>query len=327
MTSAPPVPASDSPRAAQLATGTFAVWLELARPFTLLAPALGMASAAAAAIGAVERDAVAPLGAGSVGARVVVGMLVAATLNVASNALNQVTDLEADRINKPARPVPSGRISPRSAIGASLVAYAAAIAGAAWIGRACLAAVLGGAACTVAYSVPPLRFKRLGWLANATIAASRGLLLTVAGWATVASVRCADPWWIGATMALFLVGAASTKDFADVEGDRASGCATLPVRYGIAGTIRRIRPAFVWPFLSLPLGAVVGVLAGNGWMLGIAGIVLAAFGRAIVAQMEREPDRIDASGNHVTWRKMYLLMLTTQLAVAAAYLWPASRVF
>ncbi len=327
MTPARTVSAPRSQRTPDAAAGTFAAWLELARPFTLLAPALGMASAAAAAIGAVARGAVAPLDSGTVGARVVVGMLVAATLNVASNALNQVTDLEADRINKPARPVPSGRISPRAAIGGSFVAYAAAIAGAAWIGHACLVAVLGGAACTVAYSVPPLRLKRWGWLANATIAASRGLLLTVAGWATVASVRCVDPWWIGATMALFLVGAASTKDFADVDGDRASGCATLPVRHGVAGTIRRIRPAFVWPFLSLPLGAVVGVLAGNGWILGISGIALAAFGRSIVAQMEREPERIDASGNHVTWRRMYLLMLTTQLAVAGAYLWPPSRAF
>ena len=32
-------------------------------------------------------------------------------LNGASNALNQIYDLEIDRINKPKRPLPSGRIS------------------------------------------------------------------------------------------------------------------------------------------------------------------------------------------------------------------------
>lgn len=327
MSSARTAPLADPQRKPSDPAASLGAWVELARPFTLLAPALGIASAAAAAIGAVARGVVPPLGTGAVAARVVVAMLVAATLNAASNALNQVTDLDADRINKPARPVPSGRISARAALGAALAAYAAAIAGAAWVGGACLGAVLGGAACTIAYSAPPLRFKRFGWLANATIAASRGLLLTVAGWSSVARVGCVDPWWIGATMALFLLGAASTKDFADIEGDRAAGCLTLPVRHGVPGTIRRIRAAFVWPFLLLPLGAVTGALAGNPWILAVAGVGLAGLGRSIVAQLEREPLRIDSSGNHVTWRRMYLAMLATQVAVAVAYLWPAAHGF
>jgi 4-hydroxybenzoate polyprenyltransferase len=33
----------------------------------------------------------------------------AAVLNAASNALNQIYDLEIDRVNKPLRPLPSGR--------------------------------------------------------------------------------------------------------------------------------------------------------------------------------------------------------------------------
>ena len=39
------------------------------------------------------------------------GLLMAAVLNAANNALNQIYDLEIDRINKPARPLPSGRLS------------------------------------------------------------------------------------------------------------------------------------------------------------------------------------------------------------------------
>ena len=35
----------------------------------------------------------------------------AATLNAASNVLNQVHDLDLDRINKPERPIPSGAVS------------------------------------------------------------------------------------------------------------------------------------------------------------------------------------------------------------------------
>ncbi len=69
-------------------------------------------------------------------------------------------------------------------------------------------------------------------LANFTIAIPRGVLLKVAGWAMVAHVGSTEPWYIGGVIGLFLLGAASTKDFADIEGDRAGGCRTLPILYG-----------------------------------------------------------------------------------------------
>ena len=70
-------------------------------------------------------------------------------------------------------------------------------------------------------------------LANWTIAIPRGCLLKVAGWAMVARGRLLrSPGPSAAIFGLFLVGAASTKDFADIEGDRAGGCKTLPILYG-----------------------------------------------------------------------------------------------
>ena len=44
-----------------------------------------------------------------------IGALMAAVLNAASNALNQIYDLEIDRVNKPKRPLTSGRLSMRDA--------------------------------------------------------------------------------------------------------------------------------------------------------------------------------------------------------------------
>ena len=54
-----------------------------------------------------------------------------------------------------------------------------------------------------------------------TIAIPRGVLLKVAGWSTVKTVMGVEPWFIGAIFGLFVLGASSTKDFADIEGDRA----------------------------------------------------------------------------------------------------------
>ena len=92
-------------RGAGVSRARAAAFLELSRPFTLVAPALGFASGAATAAGAVPREVFSrdlvlfPL----------IGLTMAAVLNAASNALNQIYDLEIDRVNKPRRPLPSGR--------------------------------------------------------------------------------------------------------------------------------------------------------------------------------------------------------------------------
>src|SRR5436309_6762925 len=83
------------------------VYLELARPFTLLAPALGFISGALTAVGASPRE---PWSSGLLIAPLL-GSTMAALLNAGNNALNQIYDLEIDRVNKPKRPLPSGRLT------------------------------------------------------------------------------------------------------------------------------------------------------------------------------------------------------------------------
>jgi 4-hydroxybenzoate polyprenyltransferase len=210
-----------------------AVWFELSRPFTLVAPALGFASGAVTAAGAAPREAwsadllIYPL----------VGLTMAAVLNAASNAVNQIYDLEIDRVNKPRRPLPSGRVTMREAWTFTLLTYAVALTLAWWVapgGRhECFWIVLAATAITVLYSVPPFRTKRFGIWANVTIAIPRGVLLKVAGWSAVKTVIAVEPWFIGGIFGLFLLGASTTKDFADMEGDARGGCRTLPIVYGV----------------------------------------------------------------------------------------------
>ena len=87
--------------------GPAATLLEFSRPFTLVAPALGFASGAATGIGAAPHE---PWSSALI-VYPLIGLTMAAVLNAASNALNQIYDLEIDRINKPKRPLPSGRLS------------------------------------------------------------------------------------------------------------------------------------------------------------------------------------------------------------------------
>jgi chlorophyll/bacteriochlorophyll a synthase len=294
--------------------------VDFARPFTLVAPALGFFSGALTAIGAAPREAwtagllVPPL----------IGSLMAATLNAASNGLNQIYDLPIDAVNKPKRPLPSGRMTLRQAwIFTAVTGVMALTLG--WLvapgGRhECFWMVLAASIMTSMYSVPPFRTKRLGIWANVTIAIPRGVLLKVAGWSAVKTVFGVEPWYIGSIFGLFLLGATTTKDFADMEGDARGGCRTLPIQFGVTRAAWMISPAFVVPFLMIPVGAWAGILTGNFWLLQILGVLMTVYGLYVCYLMLKRPEDLAVEENHVSWAHMYRMMFVAQIGFALAYL-------
>ncbi len=295
-------------------------YIDLARPFTLVAPALGFLSGAATAYGASPREGwhvdllIAPI----------VGSAMAALLNAGNNALNQIYDLEIDRVNKPRRPLPGGRLTIGQAWAFTVVTYALALV-LAWLvaprGRhECFWLVAVAVVCTFLYSVPPFRTKRLGLWANVTIAIPRGVLLKVAGWSSVKTIAGIEPWYIGAIFGLFLLGATTTKDFADMEGDRRGGCRTLPIQYGVRRAAWMISPSFVVPFLMIPLGAWLHVLTGDFLLLQLLGAVMTAYGVYVCYLMLRRPEDLAVEENHVSWTHMYRMMFVAQIGFALAYL-------
>jgi len=321
-------------------------YLTLARPFTLLPPLLGIISGAICAWGSIHNPDPSRAVTVSVILTVALGSLCASFLNAGSNALNQITDLEIDRINKPKRPLVTGELSIRQGWIATWIWYALAMIPT-WLVvvypfssftqklfaplayHECFFIYLAGMLFTLIYSMPEFgRTKRNGILANITIAIPRGCLLKVAGWSMVARVFTPEPWYIGIIFMLFLVGAASTKDFSDIEGDRAGGCETLPVRYGVKRSTRIIAPFFIFPWLLIPAGAFIEdptsggqhpILTGDPTLLTILGIVLSIWGCYTAWLLLRNPDELTATENHPSWRHMYLMMMLAQVGFAVAY--------
>lgn len=251
---------------------------------------------------------------------IVLGTLMAAVLNAASNALNQIHDLEIDRVNKPKRAIPSGLITIPQAYRFTIAAYVLALALAWAVNIQCFVLAAIAAFFTWVYSAPPFRTKRDAILANVTIAIPRGVMLKVAGWSMVKSALGCEPWYIGLIFGSFLLGATTTKDFADIEGDRLAGCRTLPVRFGVRRSAYAITPFFVIPFLLLPLGAATGVLTGNPRLLTLLGSVLACWGAYVAYLIVRRPEELAATENHISWTHMYLMMMTAQVGFMVAYL-------
>jgi 4-hydroxybenzoate polyprenyltransferase len=279
---------------------------------------------------------------------IIVGACCAGLLNAASNVINQVYDLDNDRINKPLRPLVSGEIAVHRGWRYAVVLYALAIPPT-WLiviepvqgltGRIlaplsrheCFLLFSAGLLFTLIYSAPAFgRTKAHPFLANLTIAIPRGCLLKVAGWSLVASVFHVEPWFIGLIFFLFLLGASSTKDFSDMKGDEAAGCQTLPVRYGVERAAHWIAPFFVVPWLLLPLGAWLPApsglggawLSGHPWILTGLGTGLALWGLYTVRLILRDPRSLAERENHPSWTHMYLMLMVAQVGFALAYLTP-----
>jgi len=293
---------------------SFRLYWTFARPFTLVPPMVGIFSGSLIGYGASH----APFRL----LHVTLAVIAAAVLNAASNGLNQVCDLENDRINKPHRPLPSGSMTMREAWSFVGVTYLTALAMVAAVNLQTLVIYAIATLSTIAYSAPPLRLKRHPVGSNFTIALIRGGLLKVAAWAAISTVlQSIEPWYIGSIYFVFLLGATTTKDFADIEGDRAAGCITLPVKYGAKWSARAISPSFLLPWLMMPLGVYLGILTGNpAAIISLAAIML-AWGSGVIYLMNKDPHRLVTEGeNHPSWHQMYWMMMVGHLGLAVAYL-------
>lgn len=323
-----------------------ALYNQLARPFTLLPPLLGIVSGAICAFGSAHNPDPLNRLTLTVVLTVVLGSLCASFMNAASNAINQIYDLEIDRVNKPNRPLVTGALSLREVWGFSWLFYALALIPTwlvvpypyeTWSAKLTAPVAehqtffiyLAGLLFTFIYSAPELgRTKVKGMLANFTIAIPRGILLKVAGWAMVATVWHAEPWFIGSIFGLFLLGAASTKDFADIQGDLAGGCKTLPIIYGVRKAAWIISPFFIFPWLLIPVGAFVAdprnpehpILTGNPWLLTGLGVLLTLWGMYTVYLLLRDPNSLTETENHPSWKHMYLMLMAAQVGFALAYI-------
>ncbi len=153
-----------------------------------------------------------------------------------SQVINDYCDRHVDAINEPGRPIPSGRVAGRWPIWIALAGCTISLALAAALGPWVLLATLIALFFGWAYSSPPFRFKRSGWLGPMVCALSyEGL-----SWFTGASVMVGG---LPSETTLFVIllyslgahGIMTLNDFKAVEGDRETGLRSLPVVLGVRG--------------------------------------------------------------------------------------------
>jgi 4-hydroxybenzoate polyprenyltransferase len=189
-----------------------------------------------------------------------------AILTGASNALNQVTDIKADKISKSYRPLPKGIVSIKEALFISVVLYIVAISLAVFINLMFLLFVLLIVFFTVTYSIPP-RLKDVLFLNQLWVGIPRGLLGILASWSVFGNVFQPLPITIGIIAMVFLIGGSITKDIIDCKADKKTGTKTLINTYGLRKSAIMAFPFMFFPFAFIPILVDSGLLDIQFWLL------------------------------------------------------------
>ncbi|MDP1677527.1 MAG: geranylgeranylglycerol-phosphate geranylgeranyltransferase [Bacteroidota bacterium] len=141
--------------------------------------------------------------------------------------INDILDIEIDRINKPERPLPSGAIERYDALMFYAILTGFGLIMSAYTTRAAFIIAFFAVPVIVLYSKV---LKGTPLLGNITVGALTGLAFIFGG-ATVGNIRQA---LILALFAFLInVGREIVKDMEDVEGDSQNNAHTLPVKYGM----------------------------------------------------------------------------------------------
>jgi chlorophyll/bacteriochlorophyll a synthase len=180
-----------------------------------------------------------------------------------SQVINDYCDRHVDAINEPNRPIPSGRVPGRWPVWIALTGSALSLALAAALGPWVIVATCAALFFGWAYSSPPFRFKRSGWLGPLVCALSyEGLSWFTGASVMLGSLPSATTITILLLYSLGAHGIMTLNDFKAVTGDRATGLRSLPVTMGVRGAA-----LFACAVMAVAQVAITGILLNQNLML------------------------------------------------------------
>ena len=256
-------------------------------------------------------------------------LLVGIACNLFIVGINQVADVEIDRINKPYLPLPAGDLSPHQAMmivrTALIMALSVALVVSPWLFLVVGTATFIG----WAYSMPPFRLKRHHLKAAIAISTVRGLLINLGGFMAydhLANGHVVVPmevWLLAGFITAFSICIAWFKDLADVPGDALHGIRTLAVSHSprsalIAGHVL-VAVAYLATILLLWLhaqSAIMDVPRTNVLLIG-HGVLFISF---MVNMLSVRLDRTESVKRFYT--RFWVFFFAEYILFLIAYLLP-----
>jgi len=231
-------------------------------------------------------------------ASIVFAMVPSLLMNLYITGLNQITDVEIDKINKPNLPIAAGILSKRDAkltvFTALVLSICMGLSHPVFGSQGLNLALWGSGILGTMYSLPPFRLKRFPSLAAFCIVAVRGFTINAAffshartaafGDASASVLQCffSSPKCFLSSIffGVFGIVIALLKDVPDVKGDEASNVRTLSVQIGqkrVFNAMRRLLTGlfFVYGvgFVRASLNAKTTVLTAMRGLVGMSSLL------------------------------------------------------
>jgi len=255
-----------------------ALW-EFSRPHTIIGTTLSvtalylMAIESGAAINSIFND---------------LGLWLAAAIacifaNIYIVGLNQLTDIEIDKINKPNLPLAAGDFSASQGFVIIIICLISGLGIAASQGYFLLLTVVTSLVIGTIYSLPPIRLKRFPFWASVCIFTVRGLIVNLGLFLHFNQIlnQSVDipikVWLLSIFVLIFTYVIAIFKDMPDIEGDRKFNVATLSINWGQLAVFNLSRQILISLYIFMALICFTNlsnslntlVLAGSHLILGI----------------------------------------------------------
>lgn len=191
--------------------------------------------------------------------------VIVALITAGGNVINDVRDVEIDRINRPDRPIPAGDISLAGARAYAAALFIGGIAIATLTTTLCLAIAIINSVILIVYAV---RLKRTPVLGNVAVAYLAGSVFLFGG-AFAGIEGLVRNLSLAAITFLATVARELLKDAEDVDGDAAGGARTLPMIVGV-------RKTGIFAFACACGAVAVSLLPSGDWwgLFYLAGIMV-----------------------------------------------------
>ncbi len=255
---------------------SFKILWQFSRPHTIIGSTLSILAIFAIALGTTAHQSIPTL-------LLPLSLLSALACNIYITGLNQWSDVEVDKINKPWLPIAAGTLSKSNALNIVLVCgflslLCAVLLSLPFFGLIVLIMSIG-----TAYSLPPLKFKRNYIAAAVCISVVRGLLVNI-GFYFHFRHELTGIWsFTSAIIPLtvfvfaFSVGIALFKDIPDTEGDAAYKFGTLAVKNGRRSAFLVGVFIVAFAYLYIIFAALVGQLPAKWFYVATQTLALAFF--------------------------------------------------
>lgn len=270
---------------------------------------------------------------------IVYAMVPSLLMNLYITGLNQITDVEIDKINKPNLPIAAGDLSPKDATFIVLSALAASL----WMGVSHPAlstnglnvALWGSGLLGTMYSLPPFRLKRFPLLAAFCIVAVRGTIIN-AGFYAHAKVAAFGSQYSSVLhylltdrtcmlsslfFGVFGIVIALMKDVPDVKGDEVANVRTFSVRVGqdrVFNTMKRLLTvlffAFGAGFLNEAFSAPSTLIAACRSVVGVSSVMAGISVRKEAVAVDRKDSAQVYRYYMHLWKLFYLSYLVMSFA-------------